>query len=587
MATILKCKMCGGDVEVNNDMTVGTCLFCGSTMTLPRIDSEKKARLFNRANEYRLNNEFDKAYEAYKTITEEDEQEAEAYWGMVLSEYGIEYVEDPNSHKRVPTCHRTHVQSIRGSINYKLAIKYADAERKFLYQDEAEVLDKLQRSIISVSAGEEPYDVFISYKESTENGERTQDSVIAQDIYNALESAGLRVFFSRISLEDHIGENYEPYIFAALESAKVMLVVTTSGDNVESTWVRNEWGRFLRLMENHSEKSIVPVYKEMSPYELPEELTGYQAQDVGKIGAIQDLVHGVKKLVGKNPRESTSEVVRELVEREKTREEQTRKTRLLFGVIMAGIILVLLGIFVIKPTVQYLHAKKLFESGNYQEAKDIFTNLKWFDSEEMIPECDYKMGEMALLAGEYDKGRNIFVDLADYKDSEERALECVFEKAKYLQSESAFEDAIDMYKSLGDIYTDDVSECQYQQAHYLIYAGDFSKASRILGDLKKISYKDAGELQNYCWYVTKYISSSYIDRLDEENVREEYDKFILMEIEGQEDLVKQCKYSVANALEKHLGNPGRKDYATEYAIKVYESIKDYLDSAERIAELSE
>ena len=60
--------MCGGDIEVSQDMTVGKCLFCGSTMTLPRIDSDKKARLFNRANEYRLNNEFDKAYDAYKTI---------------------------------------------------------------------------------------------------------------------------------------------------------------------------------------------------------------------------------------------------------------------------------------------------------------------------------------------------------------------------------------------------------------------------------------------------------------------------------------------------------------------------------------
>jgi len=31
-------------------------------MTLPRINSDKKARLFNRANEYRLNNESDKVY---------------------------------------------------------------------------------------------------------------------------------------------------------------------------------------------------------------------------------------------------------------------------------------------------------------------------------------------------------------------------------------------------------------------------------------------------------------------------------------------------------------------------------------------
>lgn len=36
---ILKCKICGGDIETSADMTVGTCQYCGSTMTLPRIDS--------------------------------------------------------------------------------------------------------------------------------------------------------------------------------------------------------------------------------------------------------------------------------------------------------------------------------------------------------------------------------------------------------------------------------------------------------------------------------------------------------------------------------------------------------------------
>ena len=78
-------------------------------------------------------------------------EEAEAYWGMILSEFGVEYVEDPTSGKRIPTCHRTQVQSVRSSTNFQLAIQYADSERKFIYQDEAEVLDKLQRSILSVS----------------------------------------------------------------------------------------------------------------------------------------------------------------------------------------------------------------------------------------------------------------------------------------------------------------------------------------------------------------------------------------------------------------------------------------------------
>lgn len=34
--SLIKCKVCGGDIEVNKDMTIGTCLYCGSKVTLPK-----------------------------------------------------------------------------------------------------------------------------------------------------------------------------------------------------------------------------------------------------------------------------------------------------------------------------------------------------------------------------------------------------------------------------------------------------------------------------------------------------------------------------------------------------------------------
>lgn len=332
--------MCGGEIEINESMTIGTCLYCGSTMTLPKIDSEKKARLFNRANQYRLNCEFDKAYDAYKIIAQEDEQEAEAYWGMILSEYGVEYVEEPGSKKRIPTCHRTLIQSIRSSMNYKLAQQYADAENKLMYQEEAEELDRLQKKIIMVSSKEEPYDVFICYKESDENGERTKDSVLAQEIYHELEKQGIRTFFARISLEDKLGQNYEPYIFSALSTAKVMLMVTMNGEHCESIWVKNEWMRYLRFMGEDTDKTLIPVYKDISPYELPDEFVKLQAQDMGKIGAIQDLVYGVKKLLGKVSRGETGGIKaeeRELLKRLQEENEKQKKTSEIKAKVFAGI----------------------------------------------------------------------------------------------------------------------------------------------------------------------------------------------------------------------------------------------------------
>ena len=45
---IIKCKMCGGDIEISADKTFGTCEYCGSTMTLPKTDDDQRLSLFNR-----------------------------------------------------------------------------------------------------------------------------------------------------------------------------------------------------------------------------------------------------------------------------------------------------------------------------------------------------------------------------------------------------------------------------------------------------------------------------------------------------------------------------------------------------------
>ena len=299
MALMLKCKMCGGDLELAKGSSLGTCQYCGTTQTVPAIDDDKKARLYNRANQYRMDSEFDKAYAAYEAIVNDEPEEAEAYWGMLLSEYGVEYVDDPKTGKKIPTCHRTLVRSITSNPNYKSACQYADADSRIMYEDDAAALDALQKRVLNASAKEEPYDVFICYKESDENGNRTPDSVMAQDIYDALTAKGMRVFFSRISLEDRLGQDYEPCIFAALNSAKVMLMVTANSDHCNAVWVKNEWKRYLDFMKTDPDKTLIPVYKDISPYALPDEFSRFQAQDMGKLGAIQDLVRGVEKLTGK------------------------------------------------------------------------------------------------------------------------------------------------------------------------------------------------------------------------------------------------------------------------------------------------
>lgn len=299
---ILKCKMCGGDLTIEENMTVCECEYCGSKQTVPMLDNEKKRALFTRANRLRYACEFDKAFSVYESIVTEFQEEAEAYWGLILCKYGIEYVDDPKTGRKIPTCHRSSYDSIMEDSDFEMVMEYSDVTSRAVYRTEAKAIEELRVGIIEVSSKEEPYDVFICYKETSEDGQRTIDSVIAQDVYEALTDEGYKVFFSRISLEDKLGQEYEPCIFSALNSAKVMLAFGTNYEYYNAVWVKNEWSRFLNLIEKGQKKTLIPCYKDIDAYDMPAEFRHLQAQDMGKIGAIQDLVRGVGKIIGdKNP----------------------------------------------------------------------------------------------------------------------------------------------------------------------------------------------------------------------------------------------------------------------------------------------
>ena len=353
---VIKCKMCGGSLQILEDSSVCECEYCGTRQTVPKADDEKKLTLFSRAGRLLRSCEFDKAAGVFETIVADFPQEAEAYWGLVLCKYGIEYVDDPATGKKVPTCHRSSFDSVLDDANFEQACENADAIARRVYRDEARAIEALRQSIIEVSGREEPYDVFISYKETDEHGERTLDSVIAQDIYTELTDRGYRVFFSRISLENRLGVEYEPYIFAALNSAKVMLVVGTDYEHFDAVWVKNEWSRFLKLIAKGEKKTLIPVFKNMDAYDMPKDFLKLSAQDMGKLGAMQDLVRGVEKILGKKNAPETSAQPQQIVQQ----------------VIQGG-----------GPNVTALvkRGQQALEDGDWDKAKDFYDQVLSMDAE--------------------------------------------------------------------------------------------------------------------------------------------------------------------------------------------------------------
>ena len=293
---IFKCKMCGGALEVQEDQTTAICDYCGTQQTLPRLSSDRRANLYDRANHFRRGNEYDKAAGIYEQLLNEDATDAEAYWSLVLCRYGIEYVDDPATHRRIPTVNRAQFTSIFDDDNYRSALAHADASQRGIYEREAAAIDELRRGILEISQREAPFDVFLCYKEADQSGRRTPDSVLAGELYRELTDAGYRVFFSRVTLEDKPGTAYEPYIFAALQSARVMVALGTRPESFHAVWVRNEWSRYLALIRNGARKVLIPAYRDMDPYDLPEEFSHLQARDMGKPGFVQDLLRDIGKL---------------------------------------------------------------------------------------------------------------------------------------------------------------------------------------------------------------------------------------------------------------------------------------------------
>lgn len=79
-----------------------------------------------------------------------------------------------------------------------------------------------------------------------------------------------------------------------------MLVIGIKPEHFNAVWVKNEWSRYLELMRQDRSRLLIPCYKDMDAYDIPDELSTLQSQDMGRVGFIPDLVRNIKKIVTKD-----------------------------------------------------------------------------------------------------------------------------------------------------------------------------------------------------------------------------------------------------------------------------------------------
>ena len=297
------CNNCGGEYVYQSGRWV--CSACGSYKP-ETISNEEVTLLYTAFQKLRLA-EFDEAEPEFDDIIRKYPKNPNAYWGRLMAKYGIKYEQDFDG-RIIPTCYAASIESVLTSSDYRKTLQYADEESKAYYKHQAEYIERVRREWIEKASKEKPYDIFICYKESdlASGIDRTNDSVAVQDLYIHLTNKGYRVFYSHESLRDKVGEKYEPYIFNALSTAKVMLVYGSKPEYITSTWLKNEWTRYEKKMKSGEKKqgSLLVACDGFSPSELPRALASMQCFRADSRSFYSDLDDTIERILGKDEKKS-------------------------------------------------------------------------------------------------------------------------------------------------------------------------------------------------------------------------------------------------------------------------------------------
>ena len=291
------------------------CISCGAVFEKNvETDEERDARILylsrldSAEKHLRMSPpRFDTAEAEFRDFIKHYPKHSDGYWGLVRARYEIKFESDING-KEVPSCYKSTYDDFRRDQDYQKALKYAENnDIKNKYAAMAELIAAECKEWAAQAKKQGEYDVFISFKASEgDENTPTQDMQELKDLYAYLLQLGYKVFFSPMSMKDKGGKYYDPYILNALRSAKVMLVYGSKAEYFSSTWVQNEWTRYLKMMaDGEKEKgSCIVAYKNFNANELPRDLRRLQAINAAEVGFDHFLVEKINSILKKNEKRS-------------------------------------------------------------------------------------------------------------------------------------------------------------------------------------------------------------------------------------------------------------------------------------------
>ena len=300
--TIKRCCNCSEAVNENwkqfDKFGNYICPYCGVVNYFS--DNAETLKAESELNEiFKLLDEahFKTAREKLSLLRDKYPKSSKAYFLSVLAENSVCFTKDNKQENHfIPTLNDLPDGDLSNSIYAKKALELAESDMvRDSYQETFNYIEKIRKEIQEAAKKKEnQYDIFIStkvtllddngneVKDGNGNPKESPDCANARTLYNFIQEKyqGKRIFFSQTeeAKTKMAGQKYENVIYAALHSAKAFILVAESRQSIDWRWVRNEWMRYLRIIDREGNENhrFVLVTHSLQAVDLPGELKDFE-----------------------------------------------------------------------------------------------------------------------------------------------------------------------------------------------------------------------------------------------------------------------------------------------------------------------
>ena len=338
------CVICGKELESNK------CTHCD------RLGVAAKDKVALTLAYSALNNKnFITAQNLFREYIVSHDKDAEGYFGLACAKYGLRYDTVINGKNTLtPTFYVE--ADLLSDIDFLTALRLSSDTVKQEYRDAFNLASNILGVWKSKMAKEPHYDIFISYKESDiEAGlERTQDSIEAQDLYIYLSSLGYKVFFEKESLRGKSKFDYEPYIYNALKTSKIMIAYGQKTEYFESADMMDEWSRFKDMiaLKQKDPNALIVAYEKVTTEDIAKIFGDVETIDAHKKSFLVDVRDAVGSRIAKHKEDNAA---RDMYIRTIAMDSFTRKLNhilcyILYGFMGLGAVCALTWLFMYNVT---------------------------------------------------------------------------------------------------------------------------------------------------------------------------------------------------------------------------------------------